>query len=56
MYDIFLKHLAYITSFKDSADFSKAYVDDLLSGIDVAYKQNLKLLNEHDLADCVLHP
>jgi hypothetical protein len=35
---------SYLTSFKDSALFSKAYVDDLLDCLGVAHEQNQKLL------------
>ena len=42
---------SYLTSFKDSALFSKAYVDDLLDCLGVAHEQNQKLLQEHDLSD-----
>ena len=42
---------SYLTSFKDSALFSKAYVDDLLDGLGVAHEQNQKLLHDHDLSD-----
>ena len=44
---------SYITSFKDSSAFSKAYVDDLLDSLGVAYEQNVRLLNEFDLADAL---
>ena len=43
----------YCTSFKDSAAFSKAYVDDMLGCLGVAFEQNLRILQEHDLADCL---
>ena len=41
----------YMTSFKSSAEFSKAYVDDLLDCLSVAQEQNVRLLKEHDLSD-----
>ena len=44
----------YCTSFKDSAQFSRAYLEDLAEALDVAKEQNNRILNEHDLAD-VLH-
>ena len=44
---------SYKTSFKDSAYFSEAYVDDMLDCLDVTFKQNLRLMNEYDLSDCV---
>lgn len=43
----------YATSFKDSALFSKAYVDDMLDCLGIAFEQNYRLLNEHDLSDCL---
>ena len=43
----------YITSFKDSSNFSKAYVDDMLDSLGVAYEQNVRLLNEFDLSDAL---
>ena len=43
----------YRTSFKDSSRFTEAYVDDLLDCVDIATKQNVKLLNHHDLGDCL---
>ena len=43
----------YLTSFKDSSSFSKAYVDDALDCLGVAFEQNQRLLNEIDLADCL---
>ena len=42
---------SYLTSFKDSSLFSKAYVDDLLDCLGVAHEQNVQLLAEHDLHD-----
>jgi len=44
---------SYKTKFEDSSAFSKAYVDDLLECLDVAFKENVRLLSEHDLADCL---
>ena len=41
----------YATSFADSSMFSKAYTDDLLDCLSVAFEQNKKVLAEHDLAD-----
>ena len=43
----------FVTSFKDSSKFSEAYVDDMLDCLNVAYEQNVKILNEHNLADCL---
>ena len=42
---------SYLTQFRDSSLFSKAYVDDLLECLGVAHEQNVKLLSEHDLSD-----
>jgi hypothetical protein len=44
---------SYKTAFKDSSLFSKAYVDDALDALGVAFEQNQRLLNEHDLADAL---
>ncbi len=44
---------SYITSFKDSSNFSKAYVDDLLECLDITLKENHRLMNEFDLGDCL---
>ena len=41
----------YLTSFRDSARFSAAYVDDLLDCLNVAQEQNAKILHENDLND-----
>ena len=41
----------YMTRFESSRQFSEAYVDDLLDCLGVAHEQNVRLLNEHDLAD-----
>ena len=41
----------YCTSFKDSSQFSRAYLEDLAEALDVAKEQNTRILNEHDLAD-----
>ena len=43
----------YKTQFKDSSLFSKAYVDDMLDCLGVAFEQNARLLNEYDLSDCL---
>ena len=43
----------YCTSFRDSSLFSNAYIDDILDTLPVAFEQNVKLLNEYDLADCL---
>ena len=43
----------YMTSFKDSSKFSAAYVDDMLDCLNVAFDQNSKILNEHNLSDCL---
>ena len=42
---------SYLTQFRDSSLFSKAYVDDLLECLGVAHEQNVKLLSEHDFSD-----
>ena len=42
---------SYITQFKDSAQFSRAYTDDLLDCLGVAHEQNVRLLSDHDLSD-----
>ena len=44
---------SYKTQFRDSSLFSKAFVDDMLDCLSVAFEQNAKVLNEHDLADCL---
>ena len=41
----------YTTQFETSLAFSKAYVDDLLEALPVAWKQNARILNLTDLAD-----
>ena len=41
----------YRTKFEDSAQFSRAYVDDLLDCLGAAREQDVKLLNEHDFND-----
>ncbi len=43
----------YRTSFKDSTQFSKAYIEDLVEALGVASEQNARILNEFDLADCL---
>ena len=43
----------YKTEFKDCSLFCKAYVDDMLDALPVAFEQNKKLLKEFDLADCL---
>ena len=43
----------YMTAFKDSSKFSAAFVDDMLDCLGVAYEQNTKILNEHNLSDCL---
>ncbi len=42
---------SYLTQFKDSSAFSKAYLDDLLDCLSVVHEQNNTLLKEHDLND-----
>ena len=42
---------SYLTSFKDSNQFSTAYVDDLLDCLHVAHEQNVQILAENDLGD-----
>ena len=41
----------YCTSFADSTMFTKAYTEDLLDCLSVAFEQNQRVLKEHDLAD-----
>ena len=41
----------YCTSFADSTMFTKAYTEDLLDCLGVAFEQNQRVLKEHDLAD-----
>ena len=41
----------YVTSFKDSSQFSKAYTEDLLDCLAIAFDQNRSVMLEHDLAD-----
>ena len=48
-YDLF----NYKTQFKDSALFSKAYLEDLGTCLNVAQEQNTRILNEFDLSDAV---
>ena len=43
----------YNFGFEDSSEFSAAYVDDMLDSIDIAAKQNVKLMNDYDLSDCL---
>ena len=40
-----------MTRFENSRQFSEAYVDDLLDCLGVAHEQNVRILQEHDLAD-----
>ena len=42
---------SYVTSFNDSAPFSKAYTEDLLDCLSVAFEQNRRVLAENDLSD-----
>ena len=44
---------SYRTKFEDCKEFCEAYVDDMLDCIDIVAKQNAKLLDEHDLGDCL---
>ena len=44
---------SYITKFESSKQFSEAYVDDLLDCLGVAREQNVRLLAENDLSDCL---
>ena len=41
----------YCTSFEDSSVFSKAYTEDLLDCMSVAFEQNKRVMSDHDLAD-----
>ncbi len=43
----------YRMKFGDSADFCMAYVDDMLDALGVAHEQNVRILAQHDLADCL---
>uniref|UniRef100_A0A7S3JLY8 Uncharacterized protein n=1 Tax=Euplotes harpa TaxID=151035 RepID=A0A7S3JLY8_9SPIT len=43
----------YTTDFEDSHSFTEAYIDDMLDSIDIVSRQNIKLLNTYDLADCL---
>jgi hypothetical protein len=43
----------YKTQFRDSSLFSKAYVDDMLDCLSVAFEQNVRILNEFDLGECL---
>lgn len=42
---------SYLTEFSNSAQFSKAFTDDLLDCLSVCHEQNVKLLNDTDLTD-----
>ena len=50
---IYSYDLGYSSSFVDSTQFTTAYVDDLLDNLNIAVKQNIKLLNSIDLGDCM---
>ena len=41
------------TSFSDSSQFSKAYSEDLLDCLSVAFDQHKQALNQCDLADAL---
>ena len=41
----------YVTSFADSAMFTKAYTEDLLDCLAIAFDQNRSVMLQHDLAD-----
>ena len=41
----------YCTSFEDSTMFSKAYTDDLLDCLGVAFNENRRIMAAHDLQD-----
>eukprot|EP00356_Strombidium_inclinatum_P014392 CAMPEP_0170487342 /NCGR_PEP_ID=MMETSP0208-20121228/6194_1 /TAXON_ID=197538 /ORGANISM="Strombidium inclinatum, Strain S3" /LENGTH=112 /DNA_ID=CAMNT_0010761603 /DNA_START=360 /DNA_END=698 /DNA_ORIENTATION=+ len=41
----------WVTYFKDSSMFSKAYTEDLLECLAIAFDQNRRVMNEHDLGD-----
>mgnify|MGYP007103437721 CR=1 FL=1 len=43
----------YCTSFSDSTLFSKAYTEDLLDCLGVAFDQHRRVMNEVDLADAL---
>ena len=44
---------SYTTSFEDSSQFTEAYVDDLIDSIDIATRQNIRILKKYDLSDCL---
>ncbi len=41
----------YCTKFEDSTMFTKAYTDDLLNCLGVAWNENRRIMAEHDLQD-----
>ena len=41
----------YCTSFEDSTMFTKAYTDDLMNCLGVAWNENRRIMAEHDLQD-----
>ena len=43
----------YRTSFKDSTLFSRAYLEDLAECMNVATEQNVRILADNDLGDCL---
>ena len=43
----------YCTSFENSTMFSKAYTEDLLDCLGVAFEQNKRVCTDIDLADCL---
>ena len=45
--------LTYCTSFADSTMFSKAYTEDLLDCLGVAFEQNKRVCSDIDLSDCL---
>ena len=42
---------SYVHSFKDSSQFSQAFVDDLLDCLSLSFEQNQRILAENDLQD-----
>ena len=43
----------FVTQFDDSTQFTKAYTEDLLDCLNVAFDQSKRVLNDIDLADTI---
>ncbi|CDW91197.1 UNKNOWN [Stylonychia lemnae] len=43
----------YKTEFKDCTQYCRAYIEDLAEALGVAHEQNSRILNEHDLSECL---